>query len=225
MSRQAAAGDTRGLAGTLNFALRLAIYICVPATVGLLALRVPITRILFERGQFSAADTLATADALTGYAVGLIGFATARIAAQAFYALGRPGTAVRVGVLAVAANIVAAVVLMRPLGHAGLAYAASIGAYVNVLGLLWVAQRRFGRLGGRALLVSALRSLAAAVPLGAWCLLASAFLALRRGTALDALLLTGVIAVGGGVFWVCSVVVRSPERQALSRLLPRRGSR
>src|SRR5688572_18834845 len=126
------AGDTRALAGTLNFALRLAIHICVPATVGLLVLRVPITRILFERGQFSPGDTAATAEALTGYAVGLVGFATARIAAQAFYAVGQPGTAVRLGVLAVAANIVAAVLLMRPLGHAGLAYAASIGAFVNV---------------------------------------------------------------------------------------------
>jgi len=225
MSRQAAAGDTRGLAGTLNFALRLAIYICVPATVGLLALRVPITRILFERGQFSAADTLATAEALTGYAVGLIGFATARITAQAFYALGQPGTAVRLGALAVAANIVAAVVLMRPLGHAGLAYAASIGAYVNVLALLWVARRRFGRLGGRALLVSALRSVAAALPLAAWCVGASTFLALRRGGAVDAGLLTAAIAGGGIVFWLASVAVRSPERRALSRLLPRRGAR
>src|SRR5262249_16329551 len=36
MSRQAAAGDTRALAGTLNFVLRLAVYICIPATIGLL---------------------------------------------------------------------------------------------------------------------------------------------------------------------------------------------
>jgi putative peptidoglycan lipid II flippase len=225
MSRQAAAGDTRALAGTLNFALRLAIYICVPATVGLVLLRTPITRILFERGRFTPADTLATADALTGYAVGLVGFATARIAAQAFYAVGQPGAAVRVGVLAVAANIVAAVALMRPLQHAGLAYAASLGAYVNVLALLWLARRRFGPLGLRALLGSALRSLAAAVPLAAWCVVASTPLALRRGIALDALLLIAVIAVGGGVFWLASVAVRSPERRALSRVLPGRRTR
>jgi putative peptidoglycan lipid II flippase len=225
MSRQAAAGDTRALAGTLNFALRLAIYICVPATVGLLVLRVPITRILFERGRFGAADTLATAEALTGYAVGLVGFATARIAAQAFYAVGQPGTAVRLGAIAVAANIVAALALMRPLGHAGLAYAASIGAYVNVLALVWLARRRFGPLGGRALLASGLRSLAAAVPLAAWCFVASALLAVRRGIVLDAALLVGAIAVGGVVFWLASVALRSPERLTLSRVLPRRGAR
>jgi putative peptidoglycan lipid II flippase len=222
MSRQAAAGDTRALAGTLNFALRLAVYICVPATVGLLVLRTPITRILFERGRFTAADTAATAEALTGYAVGLVAFATARIAAQAFYAVRQPGTAVRVGVTAIAANVVAAVALMEPLGHAGLAYASSIGAYVNVVVLLWLARRRFGPLGGRALLVSSLRAVAAAVPVAVWCLLGLRLLAERRGVVVDAALLLGVIAGGAGVFWLGSVMVRSSERSALSRMLPGR---
>jgi putative peptidoglycan lipid II flippase len=225
MSRQAAAGDTRALAGTLNFALRLSVYVCVPATVGLLILRTPITRVLFERGRFTAADTAATAEALTGYAVGLVGFATARIAAQAFYAVRQPGTAVRLGVLAIAANVVAALLLMAPLGHAGLAYASSIGTYVNVLGLLWVARRRFGPLGGRMLAASTLRALAAAAPLAAWCAVGLTLLAPRRGLALDTLALTAVIGVGAGVFFLASVALRSPERVALTRMLPRRGPR
>jgi putative peptidoglycan lipid II flippase len=222
MSRQAAAGDTRALAGTLNFALRLAIYICVPATVGLLVLRTPITRVLFERGQFSAADTLATAQALSGYAVGLAAFAGARISAQAFYAINRPGIAVRMGVLAVAANVVAAVLLMRPLGHAGLAYASSIGAVVNLVGLLWVARRRFGRLGGRTLVTSCVRTAAASAPLALWCALALPVLATRRGLATDGALLIATIAGGTLVFWLASAALRAPERLALNRLLARR---
>src|SRR5439155_1588895 len=63
MSRQAAAGDTRALAGTLNFALRLAVYICLPATIGLLVLRAPITRVLFDGGRALLASTLRTAAA------------------------------------------------------------------------------------------------------------------------------------------------------------------
>jgi putative peptidoglycan lipid II flippase len=225
MSRQAAAGDTRALAGTLNFALRLAVYICLPATVGLLLLRAPITRILFERGQFTPADSAATADALAGYAVGLVGFATARIAAQAFYAVGRPGTAVRVGMVAIAANIVAAVALMRPLGHAGLAYASSVGAYVNVLALVWLARRRFGPLGGRALLRSFARSTAAAAPVALWCLAGRALLEPRRGVLVDAALLLAIVAVGAAVFWGAGLLLRSPERTALARMLPGRKPR
>src|SRR5256885_11703060 len=85
MARQAAAGDTRALAGTLNFALRLAIYICIPATIGLLVLRAPITRVLFERGRFTSADTVATAEAPSGYAVGLLALAPPPITAPAVY--------------------------------------------------------------------------------------------------------------------------------------------
>jgi putative peptidoglycan lipid II flippase len=225
MSRQAAGGDTRALAGTLNFALRLAVYICVPATVGLLVLRTPIIRILFERGRFTALDTAATADALTGYAVGLVGFATARIAAQAFYAVRQPGIAVRVGVLAIGVNIVAAVGLMGVVGHPGLAYASSVGAYVNVLALVWLARRRFGPLGGRALVTSILRALAASVPVAVWCALGAVLLTPRRGLALDAALLLTVIAGGAVIFWLASVAVRSPERTALERMLPGRRSR
>jgi putative peptidoglycan lipid II flippase len=222
MSRQAADGDTRALAGTLNFALRLSVYICVPATVGLLVLRTPITRVLFERGRFSAADTVATAEALSGYAVGLVAFAAARITAQAFYAVKQPGVAVRVGALSVGANIVAALALMIPLSHAGLAYASSIGATVNLLVLLWIARRRFGRLGGRALLASSLRTCAAAVPLAAWCWVALPTLGVRRGLILDVTWLSATIAGGAIVFWVASALVRSPERAMLRRLIPLR---
>ena len=222
MSRQAAANDTRALAGTLNFALRLAVYICIPATVGLLVLRAPITRVLFERGRFTSADTLATAQALSGYAIGLVAFAAARITAQAFYAVRRPGVAVRFGALAVAANVVAAVALMGPLGHSGLAYASSFGAFVNLLALLWAARRRFGPLGGRALLDSTLRTSAAAVPLAVCCWLALPLLDVRRGLALDATLLCAVIVGGALVFFVSSAALRSPERRSLVRLVPGR---
>jgi putative peptidoglycan lipid II flippase len=222
MSRQAAAGDTRALAGTLNFALRLAVYICVPATVGLLVLRMPITRVLFERGRFTSADTLATAQALSGYAVGLVAFAAARITAQAFYAIKRPGVAVRVGALSIGANIVAALALMAPLGHAGLAYASSFGALVNLLVLLWVARRSFGRLGGRALLASCLRTGGAALPLAAWCWLALPMLHTRRGFVVDASLLLATIAGGALVFFVASAALGSPERASLVRLVPGR---
>jgi putative peptidoglycan lipid II flippase len=222
MSRQAAAGDTRALAGTLNFALRLAVHICVPATVGLLILRAPITRVLFERGRFTPADTAATAEALAGYSVGLVAFAAARIAAQAFYAVGQPGIAVRLGIVAVAANTLTALALMGPLGHPGLAYAASVGAYVNLGALLWAARRHFGRLGGRELLRSALRTLAASIPLAVWCGLALPVLAVRRGLTADATLLAAAIAGGVLVFWLASAALGSPERDALRRLLPGR---
>src|SRR4029453_15604878 len=164
MSRQAAAGDARGVAGTVQFALRLAAYVTIPATVGLVVLSVPLTRVLFERGRFGPADTTATAVALVWYAVGLVGFAGSRITAQAFYAVLEPATAVRLGILAIGANLVAAMVLMGPMGDGGLGAASSFGPYVTLGGLLWGARGRFGPLGGRALLPSVATTSLASVP-------------------------------------------------------------
>jgi len=224
MARQAAAGDTHGVAATLNFALRLAVYVSAPATVGLVLLATPITRVLFERGRFSAEDTAATAVALVWYAVGLVGFAGARIAAQAFYAIAEPGTAVRMGTLAIAANALAAWVLMTLMGHAGLAAASSFGAYVNLLGLLWAGRRRFGRLGGRALAASLLRTGAACVPLAVWCVLlarVSGGGSLVREATWLAITITG----GAVVFLAASAALKSPERIALWGMLPWRRTR
>src|SRR5262249_56671498 len=126
MARAAAVGNARGVGTTLSFALGLSFYVTVPATVGLILFRAPIVRVLFERGQFTAADTAATAQALAWYAVGLVAFSGAHIAARAFYAIHSPGVAVRIGVLSVVANVVSALALMRPLGHVGLALPPSI---------------------------------------------------------------------------------------------------
>jgi putative peptidoglycan lipid II flippase len=217
MARQGASRDLQGVASTLNFALRLALFVSVPATVGLIALRVPITRVLFERGQFGPADTAATAAALGWYALGLVGFAASRIAAQAFYAVGSPGTAVRLGIVAVGANIVVALALMGPLAHAGLAAASSAGAYVNLAGLVLVARARLGRLGGRGLLASAARTLAASVPVAAWCLAALALWPADASRWVDAAALGVAVAGGAVVYWAASAVLGAPERAALFR--------
>jgi putative peptidoglycan lipid II flippase len=224
MARQAAARDTAGVAATLNFALRLAAYVSIPATVGLVLLSTPITRVLFQRGRFGPEDTAATAIALIWYAVGLVGFAGARIAAQAFYAVARPGIAVRLGALAIAVNLVAATALMHPMGHAGLACASSIGAYVNLFGLLWAARRDFGRLGGRALAISILRTMAASAPLAVWCVI-MLWIAPASSLAPEAAWLAITIAGGAAVFLGASAVVGCPERATLLGVLPSRRRR
>jgi putative peptidoglycan lipid II flippase len=223
MARQAATGDTRALAGTLNFALRLSLYVAVPATVGLIVLRTPITRVLFERGQFGAADTLATARALGWYAIGLVGFSGARIVAQSFYAAGAPGAAVRLGIASVLVSVAAAVALMGPMAHTGLAFASSLGAWANLVLLLIAARRRFGRLGGRALLASGLRALAASAPLALWCALLGWAWPSPPTRALEAAWLAAAVAGGGAAFYAGTIALRMPERiELLGALSARR---
>jgi putative peptidoglycan lipid II flippase len=221
MSRAAARGDRHGVGATLTFALGLSFYVAVPATVGLVLLRAPIVRVLFERGEFTAADTVATAQALVGYAVGLVAFSGARIVAQAFYAAQTPGIAVKLGALSVLFNVIAAVTLMGPLGHSGLALASSCGAWANFLALAWVARARFGGLDPRTLGVSLARTAAGSVVLGAWCLGGLWLWPPAASRLVEAAWLSATILGGAGVFWIASALLGAPERSALLHL--RRG--
>jgi putative peptidoglycan lipid II flippase len=218
MSRAAARGDRRGIGATLTFALGLSFYVAVPATVGLVLLRLPIVRVLFERGEFTAADTAATAQALVGYAVGLVAFSGARIVAQAFYALQVPGVAVKLGMLSVVVNVIAAVTLMGPLRHGGLALASSLGAWVNFAALAWVAAARFGGLDPRELGASLGRTVIASGVLGAWCLGCLWLWPPGAARLVEAAWLAGAIVGGAVVFWTASALLDAPERGALLRL-------
>jgi putative peptidoglycan lipid II flippase len=113
----------------------------VPATFGLVALSAPIVRLLFERGRFHPSDTAATAAALRFYALGLTGYATARIASPVFYALGRSRVPVVVSISTIALNVVLNVLLVRVLGFRGLALGTSVAMMANG-GLLLVLLHR-----------------------------------------------------------------------------------
>ena len=168
MSRQAARGDTRRLRPTLDFALRLAAYIAVPAAVGLVALPSPIVRVLFQRGRFGAEDTAATARRWSGYAVGLLAFSGARIAAQAFYALGTSARRVLVG----SSRSPSTCWPRCPhasAGAQGLALASSLGRLRESRRPRCGSAARLGLLGGRALALAARARSAASAPLALWC--------------------------------------------------------
>jgi putative peptidoglycan lipid II flippase len=142
VSRHVAVGDREGIRRTVAHALAMMLVLNVPATFGLVVLSTPIVRLLFEHGRFVPADTAATAGALRFYAVGLVGYATARIASPIFYALGRSRVPVIVSVSAVALNIVLNLVLVRILGFGGLALGTSIAMIANGAVLLVLLRRR-----------------------------------------------------------------------------------
>jgi len=79
VSRFAAVGDEAGIRRTAAEAMAMMMVLNVPAALGLVTLADPIVRLLFERGHFTASDTASTAAALRFYAIGLVGYATARI--------------------------------------------------------------------------------------------------------------------------------------------------
>ncbi|MDX8397460.1 MAG: murein biosynthesis integral membrane protein MurJ [Mariprofundaceae bacterium] len=111
-------------------------WITLPASIGLFFLAEPIIRTLFEQGRFTSSDAQATAHTLQAYSVGLIAFCWARILSIACYAEQNAKAPMRFAAMSVAANIIFALILIKPLGYIGLALATAIAAFINV-GLLW----------------------------------------------------------------------------------------
>ncbi|MBZ5556058.1 MAG: murein biosynthesis integral membrane protein MurJ [Acidobacteriia bacterium] len=166
-SRHAAVGDTAGIRDTITRGLAMMLMLNVPATLGLIVLATPIVQLLFERGHFVAADTIATAAALRLYAVGLVGYSTVRIVSPAFYAIGRSRVPVMVSAVAIGTNVIASVTLVNLMGFRGLALGTSIAAVVNAAALVWLLHRQLGGLHARRLVVSLTKIAIAALVMAA----------------------------------------------------------
>lgn len=166
LSKHAAMEDMEGLRSSFSYALRLVFFITIPAMTGLIILREPIIRLLFERGEFDAVTSRLTAEAVLYYAVGLWAFSGVRIVVSAFYSLQDTKTPVKTAVVSLLANIVLSILLMGPMLHGGLALATSLASSVNLTLLIVALRRRLGRIGARGILQSVLRSAACATVMG-----------------------------------------------------------
>ncbi len=133
---------------TIDWALRLALVIVLPAAVGLFMLAGPLIATLFRYGEFSAHDVHMAQWSLMAYALGLVGFTLVKILAPAYYSRQDVRTPVKVGVVAVAANVVFNAAITAPMAvfgfrapHAGLALSTSLAAIVNAGLLFWGLKR------------------------------------------------------------------------------------
>ena len=101
----------------------------VAAIVGI-AFSEPIAWLLFERGKFTAEDTVKTSFVLAMYLVGLIPFGLSKLLSMYLYASHRQMKAAKISTISLGINIIASLSLMYPMGAAGLALAGSIGGWV-----------------------------------------------------------------------------------------------
>ena len=167
MSRQAAAGDLDAVKDSLQFGLRLMLFITIPAMIGLGVCSTPIFSLLFMGGEFDYAKAVACGDALVQYSLGLTSVAMVRVLAPAFYALKDTRTPVVTAFIAFVLNLLFSLILMRTMFHSGLALASSLSAFGNMLLLIYLLRRKIGSFGGKKLLQAALKGICAALPAGA----------------------------------------------------------
>jgi putative peptidoglycan lipid II flippase len=123
---------------TLQWAIKLALLIAIPATIGLFLLSKPILATLFQYGAFVDNDSLMAAYSLMAYSLGLPAFILIKILASGFYARQDTKTPVRIGIRAMFLNMFLNVVFVVSIlnsdfvaPHVGLALATTVSAYFN----------------------------------------------------------------------------------------------
>ncbi|MBJ7259514.1 MAG: murein biosynthesis integral membrane protein MurJ [Chthoniobacterales bacterium] len=216
VSKIAAGGDMAHFCQTLGKALRLALFLTLPATVGLVLLSDEIIGLIYQRGKFSPADTFQTGAALKFYAAGLMAYACIKVLSPAFYALDRRWTPMMVSFVSIAMNIFLnwQLTFRLGMGHRGLALSTGLSAIANFLLLYFFMRRAAGGMPTASLLGSFARMLLAAGGLAAACVAGRHFLApwLASAALIDRLWsLLAVIGVGAAVYFGLCALLRVEE--------------
>ncbi|OYY67804.1 murein biosynthesis integral membrane protein MurJ [Sphingomonas sp. 28-63-12] len=225
ISRQLGGGQEAEAMVTQNRGMELALFFTLPATVALIVCGVPIVAALFQHGKFTPTDTIATAQALAAFSIGLPAYILIKVLTPGYYARADTKTPVRYAMIAIAVNLVLNLALIVPLKQMGPPLATALASLVN-LGLLYrtLAQRghfvpdaqlrrRVWRLAGAALLMGVvmyfLNDRFTPYILGP---------SLTRWAAMMAL-----VAIGGLVYIVACFVLRAYLPSDLRAVLWRRG--
>jgi putative peptidoglycan lipid II flippase len=166
LSRFAARGDFAGLRDLLGSGMRQVLLLLAPCAALTLALAEPITRLVYQRGAFGAADTELVAEALFWFSFSLPTSGLNLLLTRTFFSIQRPWLTTALAGLNIGVNIAVSFALYRPFGVAGIVVGTAAGSVAMAIAQAVLLRRE---LGG----IDAARTLAAAVKIT----LASAVLA------------------------------------------------
>jgi putative peptidoglycan lipid II flippase len=220
IARLSARADLVGMRSTIASGLRQIFFMLLPASAFLLVLAEPVTRLVFQRGEFGPQSTALTSEALVFFSIGLAFNGASLLVIRAFFSMQMPWLPTKVAALGVAVNVALNAALYQPLGVGGIPLATSITSIVTFLVLLRLLDRELGGLHGAWLLDGVLRSLAAAgvsvlLAWASWRVLDDAL-----GRSLGAQIVSMGVAVAAATAGVLAAAqaFEMPELRALSRL-------
>jgi len=205
LARHAVRKDLAGMARTASHALRLTLFIGLPAGLGIILVCKPLILLVFHHGRFADMPDAVerTARVASLYALGLWSYSANHILIRAFYAMENIRTPRRIAMLAAGLNFVCNLILVWPMAEGGLALATALSAVFQTVVLARILSRRSAGLDWRGVAASAGRTLLATAAMGAavWAVLQWAVPLLSlAGRTLYAVQCFGGVAVGAAVF-------------------------
>ncbi len=138
LAKQAAKKNIAEMKETMVSSLTMVFALTLPATIGLIVLAEPIIRLIFEHGAFTAQDTLATAQTLSFYAIGLFSYSANKILVPAFYALDKTKYPVIASFMAIGFNYAIISLTIDQFQHLSIALSMSCTMALNFCFLIIV---------------------------------------------------------------------------------------
>lgn len=214
LSEQASKYDLVQVRRTFSEGLRLLWFIVIPITAGLLILSEPVVRLLFERGAFDAVATQMTTVALFYYSLGIVANTANVMIVRVYFAMQDTITPIKLGLWAIALNIILNLILVRFMDHAGLALASSLAAGLNFLMLAFYLRRKLEHLDGGRILRSTMKAMASAVAMSAvvWAgyVYSQPHLDMTQTTN-QAAQLVGLMVLGAAVYFGVAALLKTEE--------------
>ncbi|HUU42626.1 MAG TPA: murein biosynthesis integral membrane protein MurJ [Planctomycetota bacterium] len=238
LSTHAVTHETEKFKRTLMSALRMTLFLAIPAGIGLMVLASPVVEVIYRHGAFMKTD--ATVQTLWDRVVGIAPAVrttwvvlcyTAGVWAQtgvfillrAFYALKDTRTTVYVASVMVLFNLALNLTLIWFMDEAGLALSTSVAGVLQFVVLSMLLRRRLGPLGGREAWRTSVKTLAVSLVMGVLVLAAwYRFWPVDAGIWVRAGVLVTLIVAATGVFVLGATVLKMSE---LGQLLRRRRGR
>jgi putative peptidoglycan lipid II flippase len=146
MSKFAIKKDFKSLKSVITLTIKIITLILVPATVFLLNYSEGITKLIFERGNFSSKDVNYTSKALLFYSLGMVFFAYREILTKILFSFQNSKIPLINSLIALSINIILTVYLARHFGLSGIVLATSLSALISTIFLYWSVKKLYGQI-------------------------------------------------------------------------------
>ncbi len=197
----------------LSNSINSVILLVLPISIGAIVLATPIVKLLFQRGAFDEYATYMTSRALVFYSIGMIGFGIRDILGKVFYSLQDTKTPMINGAIAIGINIILNLILVKFMGHTGLAFATSISAIICIFLLFNSLRRKIGYFGQDKIIKTSLKTFTAATIMGIITYFSYTFLnnSLGVGFIKEVISLIGSIGIGVIIYAILIVIFKVEE--------------
>jgi putative peptidoglycan lipid II flippase len=224
LARFANAGEIDNLRATMANGMRQILFVLVPAAAAILALSDPMIRLIYQRGEFHADETVIVATALFWFAFSLPTNGLYLLQTRTFFSLQRPWQATALATIDLVVSAVAALALYKPFGVGGIVAGTGIGTTAAVVAQAVILRREFGGLElGRLFSTAARITIASAALAGVgWLIWDTLDQALGRDLIAQIVSLGAGLTVGAVVYLAVAKLLRVAELDQIMRLLRRR---